>query len=92
MEEIRIEEQRSEENTVNEQPEKKGSVGFLFDLVSIIATSAIAVAVVFLFVFTMYFSGGMIPTYVMVKNLGLVNTRWVLVLMGGLTLSRSRAR
>lgn len=39
MEEIRIEEQRSEENTVNEQPEKKGSVGFLFDLVSIIATS-----------------------------------------------------
>lgn len=38
MEEIRIEEQRSEENTVNEQPEKKGSVGFLFDLVSIIAT------------------------------------------------------
>lgn len=51
MEEIRIEEQRSEENTVNKQPEKKGGVGFLFDLVSIIATSAIAVAVVFLFVF-----------------------------------------
>ena len=38
-----------------------------------------------LFLFTMYFSGGMIPTYVMVKNLGLVNTRWVLVLMGGLS-------
>ena len=34
---------------------------------------------------TMYFSGGLIPTYIMVKNLGLVNTRWVLVLMGGLS-------
>ena len=32
--------------------------------------------------FTMFFSGGMIPTYMVNKYLGIVNTRWVLVLMG----------
>lgn len=31
-------------------------------------------------VFTMYFSGGLIPTYLVVKGLGLLNTRWALVL------------
>lgn len=34
------------------------------------------------FLFTMYFGGGMIPTYITVKNLGLLNTRAVLVVMG----------
>ncbi len=29
-----------------------------------------------LFLFTMMFSGGLIPTYLLVKNLGLVNTMW----------------
>ncbi|WP_020573790.1 carbohydrate ABC transporter permease [Actinopolymorpha alba] len=33
-----------------------------------------------LFVFTMLFSGGMIPTYLVVHNLGLLNTRWALIL------------
>lgn len=33
-----------------------------------------------LIVFTMYFSGGMIPTYLVVKDLGLVNTMWALIL------------
>ncbi|MGN1370382.1 MAG: carbohydrate ABC transporter permease [Aristaeellaceae bacterium] len=33
-----------------------------------------------LFVFTMFFSGGMIPTYLLVKNLGMLNTMWALVL------------
>jgi putative aldouronate transport system permease protein len=28
-------------------------------------------------VFTMYFNGGLIPTYMVIKNLGLVNTRFV---------------
>ena len=33
-----------------------------------------------LVVFTMYFSGGLIPTYLLVRNLGLLNTRWALLL------------
>ncbi len=32
--------------------------------------------------FTMFFGGGMIPTYMVNKTLGIVNTRWVIVLMG----------
>lgn len=35
-----------------------------------------------LFVFTMYFSGGMIPSYLIMKQLGLINTPWVLILPG----------
>ncbi len=31
-------------------------------------------------VFTMFFSGGIIPLYLVVKSLGLVNTRWALIL------------
>lgn len=31
--------------------------------------------------FTMYFQGGMIPTYLQVQNLGLYNTPWVMVLL-----------
>ena len=34
----------------------------------------------FLIVFTMYFSGGMIPFYFMVRNLGLSDTRWALII------------
>ena len=33
-------------------------------------------------VFTMYFHGGMIPTYLVIKNLGLINTRAVLIVLG----------
>lgn len=36
----------------------------------------------FLIVFTMFFGGGMVPTYLNIKELGLLNTRWVLVLPG----------
>ncbi|MDQ0877344.1 putative aldouronate transport system permease protein [Paenibacillus sp. V4I3] len=32
------------------------------------------------FVFTMFFSGGLIPTYLLVKNLGMVNTIWSVIL------------
>ncbi len=35
-----------------------------------------------LFAFTMFFSGGMIPTYMVVKNLGLLNTVWAMLLPG----------
>ena len=34
------------------------------------------------FIFTMYFSGGLIPLYIQVNNMGLYNTRWVLVILG----------
>lgn len=37
------------------------------------------------FVFTMYFSGGLIPTYLVVNGLGLVNTRLVLIIMGSVS-------
>lgn len=33
-----------------------------------------------LFVFTMLFNGGLIPTYILVKDLGMLNTRWALLL------------
>ncbi len=38
--------------------------------------------VVMLFMFTMLFSGGMIPSYILMKNLGLLNTVWCLLLPG----------
>lgn len=34
------------------------------------------------FLFTMYFSGGLIPTFLLVKSLGLYNTRWILLILG----------
>jgi len=36
----------------------------------------------FFMTFTMYFSGGMIPTYILVKNLNLLNTYTVLIVCG----------
>lgn len=38
--------------------------------------------VMLFFVFTMYFSGGLIPSYINIRNLGLINTVWVLLLPG----------
>src|SRR5690606_6925328 len=35
---------------------------------------------VWIFVFSMLFHGGLIPTYLVVKNLGLLNSIWALVL------------
>lgn len=35
-----------------------------------------------LFVFTMYFSGGLIPTYLLVKSLGFYNTIWSMIIPG----------
>ena len=40
---------------------------------------------VFLFTFTMMFGGGMIPTYLVIKQLGLINTRAVMILPGAIT-------
>src|SRR4051794_24076696 len=36
--------------------------------------------ILFFFLFTTLFSGGLIPTYLVVKNLGLLNTRWAMIL------------
>lgn len=33
-----------------------------------------------LFVFTMYFSGGLMPSYMIVSKLGLINTRWAMII------------
>jgi len=41
--------------------------------------------IMMLLVFTMYFHGGMIPTYLVVKNLGLINTRAVLIILGSVS-------
>jgi len=32
------------------------------------------------FVFTMYFSGGLVPSYLLVNKLGLINTRWAMII------------
>lgn len=37
-------------------------------------------AILFLIIFTMFFSGGLIPTYLLVRDLGLINTVWALLL------------
>lgn len=37
-------------------------------------------AVMFFMAFTMFFSGGLIPTYLLIKSLGMINTRWAMVI------------
>ena len=37
------------------------------------------------FVVTMYFSGGIVPAYLQIRNLGLLNSMWALVLPGALS-------
>lgn len=42
-------------------------------------------AIMFLFSFTMIFGGGMIPTYILVNNLGMLNTVWALLIPSALS-------
>jgi multiple sugar transport system permease protein/putative aldouronate transport system permease protein len=42
-------------------------------------------AIMFFFFFTTLFSGGLIPTYLVVRDLGLLNTRWALILPAALS-------
>lgn len=42
-------------------------------------------AIMFIFSFTMMFSGGMIPTYILVRNLHIMNTRWSIILPGAMS-------
>lgn len=39
-----------------------------------------------LFLITMFFSGGMVPMYLQIKNMGLLDTHIVLILMGGVSM------
>lgn len=38
--------------------------------------------IMFFIIFTMFFSGGMIPSYLLIGNLGLMGSRWALILPG----------
>ncbi|MBQ3080155.1 MAG: carbohydrate ABC transporter permease [Clostridia bacterium] len=39
-----------------------------------------------LYIIPMYVGGGLIPTYILMKNLNLLDTRWILVVSGGLSI------
>jgi putative aldouronate transport system permease protein len=41
--------------------------------------------VLFFIVITLFFNGGMIPTYLIYKSLGLLDTRWALIISGAVT-------
>ncbi len=41
--------------------------------------------IMFFFTFTMLFSGGMIPNYILIKNLGIMDTRWAVILPGAMS-------
>ncbi|MBM7569177.1 carbohydrate ABC transporter permease [Paenibacillus sacheonensis] len=41
--------------------------------------------IMLLIAFTMFFGGGIIPTYIVVKSLGLVNSMWALILPGAVS-------
>ena len=38
-----------------------------------------------MFAFTMWFSGGIIPSYVLVRDLGMYNTRWAVIIPGAMS-------
>lgn len=40
--------------------------------------------ITFAFIFTLLFNGGLIPTYIVVRDLGLINTRWAMILPTGI--------
>jgi multiple sugar transport system permease protein/putative aldouronate transport system permease protein len=41
----------------------------------------------FLFTFTMIFSGGMIPSYILMRDLKLINTVWVMIIPGAINVT-----
>ncbi|MBR4061035.1 MAG: carbohydrate ABC transporter permease [Lachnospiraceae bacterium] len=41
-------------------------------------------SIMLLFTFTMIFSGGMIPTYILIKDLGMLNTVWSMLIPGAI--------
>lgn len=45
-------------------------------------------AVMMFFTITMFFSGGLVPTYFLIRDLGLMNTRFVIILIGSVSIYR----
>ncbi|WP_169082446.1 carbohydrate ABC transporter permease [Paenibacillus sp. PL91] len=41
--------------------------------------------IMYLFAFTMLFNGGLIPNYLLIKDLGMIDTRWAMILPGALS-------
>jgi len=41
--------------------------------------------VLFILIFTLYFNGGLIPTYLLIKGLGMINKLWALLIPGSLS-------
>jgi putative aldouronate transport system permease protein len=41
--------------------------------------------IMFIFTFTMFFGGGLIPTYILIKKLGLIDTRAVMIIPGAVS-------
>ncbi|QDB79831.1 carbohydrate ABC transporter permease [Georgenia wutianyii] len=41
--------------------------------------------ILFVFLFTMFFGAGIIPTYLLISNLGLINSLWALILPGAVS-------
>lgn len=41
--------------------------------------------IMFIFTFTMFFGGGMIPSYLLMKQLGLLNSMWVFIIPGAVS-------
>ncbi|HOJ10120.1 MAG TPA: carbohydrate ABC transporter permease [Clostridiales bacterium] len=41
--------------------------------------------ITFLFTFTMLFGGGMIPNYILMLKLGMINTRWAIIIPGAIS-------
>jgi putative aldouronate transport system permease protein len=41
--------------------------------------------VLFLLIFTLYFNGGLIPTYLLIKGMGMINKLWALLIPGSLS-------
>lgn len=39
----------------------------------------------FMFAFTMYFSGGMVPSYILVRELGMIDKLWAMIIPGALS-------
>ncbi|MEK3889327.1 carbohydrate ABC transporter permease [Bacillus sp. FSL K6-3431] len=70
------------------------SVGFTLAtvIVSIFAGYPLAVdglvgkkVIMVFFLFTMFFGGGLIPTYLVIKNLGMLNSIWAIILPGAVS-------
>lgn len=55
--------------------------GYSFSRSDLVGRKALMMA----YVFTMYFSGGLIPTYLVVKDVGLLGSPWAVILMGAIS-------